>query len=126
MGRKQRLTEDYKKTRKEHSEEYKRKDRQVKTFSFSTYMLNELSIQLQYYNLTRKRFFIGLINLFLEKDPNMIQCMRKMIKYEYKMNIAKQEILDQRGKENISNFQLNEDQEVKNIFDILEEEFPDF
>jgi len=88
----------------------------------------ELKIQLQYEGLKMSKFLRECVSLFLSKDPDMMVLIDKM-KGITKPPISKRDIntVRQERKEEKAvevAFALDEN-EVENIFDLIEEEHPD-
>ena len=86
----------------------------------------ELKLQLQYDGLKMAKFLRECVTFYLTKDPLMMELIDKM-KGVAKVSIKQTNIVKNERKETniISNeFALNEN-EVENIFDMLEEEYPE-
>ncbi len=87
----------------------------------------EFKIRLQYDSLTQVKFFNAIMDGYINKDPNLmaylntfkkgnaIQSREQVKKVENNMKEAKK----------VKNLFSLEDDEVENIFDILEKEHPD-
>ena len=96
-------------------------------FEESTHKHAQLKIRLEYDSLTQAEFFRSLIQGYLDKNP-------KIIKYieEYKLqkdkdskkNIKRRQKDKHKGEDLLEKFGIK-DVEVENIFDLIEEEFPD-
>tara|TARA_R110002073_G_scaffold296537_2_gene462571 strand:+ start:53 stop:388 length:336 start_codon:yes stop_codon:yes gene_type:complete len=87
----------------------------------------ELKIRLKYDQLTQAEFFRTLISGYLAKDKDILAFLHRYIQDEGKQSrkhlIKNKKLIDDgRGEE--SRFALNDD-EIENIFDILEEEHPE-
>ena len=87
----------------------------------------DLKIRLHYDGLTQTDFFKGIVTGYLEKDELLKPFMEKLVK-EFsrhgKKRLADSKKLYDRGLENKGKFALSEE-EVEDIFDILEEELAD-
>ena len=104
----------------------KNKNKRI-VFEESTHKHAQLKIRLEYDSLTQAEFFRCLISGYLNKDT-------KIIKYieEYKLSKGKdskrnakyREKDTQKGDELLEKFGIK-DSELENIFDLIEEEFPD-
>ena len=87
----------------------------------------ELKIRLKHDRLTQAEFFRTLITGYLEKDEDILTFLHKYIAQhgkQSKRHLIKNAQLIDEGRETKSRFALNED-EIENIFDILEEEHPE-
>ena len=87
----------------------------------------ELKIRLKHDEFTQAEFFRTLITGYLDKDEDILTFLHRYIKQEGKQSkkhliINKQLIAE--GKKTESKFALNDD-EIENIFDLLEEEHPE-
>ena len=96
-------------------------------FEESTKKHAQLKIRLQYDSLTQAEFFRLLIDGYLNKNNKIIEFIenyklqkgkdsKRNIKYRKKDDKASDELLGQFG---------IKDEELENIFDIIEKEFPD-
>lgn len=82
-------------------------------------------IQLKYDDISQPNFFKMMIGSYIEKDPDLMRFIYKKIdesKALRKKKNIKKDI--KQAKEVEENFALNED-EIKNIFDLIAQEDPD-
>lgn len=85
----------------------------------------KLRIQLKYHNVRQKDFFKIIISSFLDQDPYFMEFFNKKMEPLRSKKVIKNLKKDaEERKKNEENFALNED-EIKNIFDIIESENPD-
>jgi len=87
----------------------------------------DFKLQLQYDSLTQVKFFRSLMEGYINKDPDLMTYIQKFKKQNsIQNNIQRNKIMTNIKKSNnIKNkFALGDD-EVENIFDILEKEHPD-
>ena len=87
----------------------------------------ELKIRLKHDRLTQAEFFRTLITGYLDKDENVLLFLDKYILEngkQRKKNLVTSRELIKDGKDNEKVFALGED-EIENIFDLLEEEHPE-
>ena len=96
-------------------------------FTISEREKADFKIQLQYDSLTQVKFFRSIIEGYIGKDPDWMLYINKF----KKQNSVQNNILRNRTVTNIkkasetkNKFALGDD-EVENIFDILEKEHPD-
>jgi len=86
-----------------------------------------LKIRLHYDGLTQADFFKGMMSGYIEKDELLmpfIDKLRQNFSKHGKKRLKDSKKLHRKGLENKDKFALSSS-EVENIFDILEEEFPD-
>ncbi len=87
----------------------------------------DLMIRLKHDGLTKTKFFRELLTGYLEKDHAIIDFINR-VKDSTGSQSKKQtkivESLEESGKENKRKFGLK-DEEIENIFDLLEKEHPD-
>tara|TARA_R110002110_G_scaffold151211_1_gene343276 strand:+ start:67 stop:396 length:330 start_codon:yes stop_codon:yes gene_type:complete len=87
----------------------------------------ELKIRLHYDGLTQTDFFRGLITGYLEKEEALAVYMEQL-KKQYSKNgknrRAASKKMEELGKQNKNKFALS-DEEVEDIYDLLEKEFPE-
>jgi predicted DNA-binding protein len=87
----------------------------------------DLMIRLKHDGLTKTKFFRELLTGYLEKDHAIVDFIERL-KDNKDMQSKKQskivKDLDEKGKENRKKFGLK-DEEIENIFDLLEKEHPD-
>tara|TARA_R100000005_G_C4857913_1_gene120846 strand:+ start:196 stop:522 length:327 start_codon:yes stop_codon:yes gene_type:complete len=87
----------------------------------------DLKIRLEYDGLKQSEFFRLLTAAYLERDDRLVSIIGD---YKDKMNIHNREKrrgsqrMHEKSKETISKFSLG-DEDVENIFDLLEKENPD-
>jgi len=88
----------------------------------------DLKIRLHYDGLTQAGFFRAMVSGYLNKDPSIIDFIQRF-KETNNVQIAKKrgatDELLQSGDEVKNKFSLLKEDEVENIFDIIEKEFPD-
>jgi hypothetical protein len=106
--------------------EAKNKNKRI-VFEETTHKHAELKIRLEYDSLTQAEFFRCLIAGYLNKDARILKFLesyklekgkdsKRNTKYRHKDNEKGQDLLEQFG---------IKDSELENIFDLIEEEFPD-
>ena len=87
----------------------------------------DLKIRLQHDDLTQSEFFRAMITGYISKDARIVSFVhdwRSMNKGYSKAKTAKSKRLLKKGEDIKSKFGLDQD-EIDNIFDILEQEHPD-
>ena len=87
----------------------------------------DLKIRLQHDDLTQSEFFRAMITVYISKDARIVSFVhdwRSMNKGYSKAKTAKSKRLLKKGEDIKSKFGLDQD-EIDNIFDILEQEHPD-
>lgn len=87
----------------------------------------DFKIRLQHDSMTQVKFFNSIMEGYLEKDEDLMKYMNKFKKNNYIQNNEQRTKIEkniQKAKETKSKFSLGDD-EVENIFDILEKEHPD-
>jgi hypothetical protein len=97
------------------------------SFSITESEKVELKIQLQYDNFTQIGFFKAIIKGYLEKDKDLYTFINKFKKENRIQSKEQRNKIMKNIKEATeikSKFALNDD-EVENIFDILEQEHPE-
>jgi len=85
-----------------------------------------LKLRLHYDGLTQADFFRSLITGYLEKDKNImnfIAGLQEGEKIHSKQKRAKSKKLEEEGENLMKKLGLGEE-EIENIFDLLEEEYP--
>ena len=96
-------------------------------FESSTHKHAQLKVRLQYDSLTQAEFFRSLIEAYLNKDNRILEFIedykdlkgkgsKRNNKYRKKDNEKAEDLLQKFG---------IKDDELENIFDLIEEEFPD-
>lgn len=96
-------------------------------FSVSERTKADFKIRLQYDSMTQVKFFNSIMEGYLEKDEDLMRYMNKFKKNNSIQNNEQRTKIEkniQKAKETKSKFSLG-DEEVENIFDILEQEHPD-
>ena len=87
----------------------------------------ELKIRLYHDGLTQTDFFRGFITGYIEKNEALSPYMEQL-KEKYSKNGKERQLsskkMQEQGKKNKNKFALSKE-EVENIFDLLEEEFPE-
>jgi len=87
----------------------------------------DFKLQLQYDSLTQVKFFRSLMEGYINKDPDLMTYINKFKKQNsIQNNEQRKKIMTniKKATETKQKFAL-EDNEVENIFDILEKEHPD-
>ena len=87
----------------------------------------DLKLRLHYDGLTQADFFRSLITGYLEKDENImnfIAGVQESKNIHSKQKRAKSKKLEEEGENLMKKLGLGEE-EIENIFDLLEEEYPD-
>tara|TARA_R110002020_G_scaffold398720_2_gene608644 strand:- start:172 stop:510 length:339 start_codon:yes stop_codon:yes gene_type:complete len=87
----------------------------------------ELKIRLKHDRLTQAEFFRTLVTGYLDKDEDILSYLDKYIKESgrlRKKNLVTSRTLVNDGKDTEKAFALGND-EIENIFDLLEEEHPE-
>ena len=96
-------------------------------FTISEREKADFKIQLQYDSLTQVKFFRSIIEGYIGKDPDLMLYINKFKKQNsIQNNDQRRKVLTniKKSNETSSKFALG-DEEVDNIFDILEREHPD-
>jgi hypothetical protein len=109
-----------------YSMETKDKNKRI-VFEESTHKHAQLKVRLEYDSLTQAEFFRSLINGYLNKDPKIIKFIEnyKLEKgKDSKRNTKYRQKDTQKSEELLEKFGIK-DTELENIFDLIEEEFPD-
>jgi len=84
-------------------------------------------VQLQYDSLTQGQFLKGVMVGYIEKDPDLVNFITKL-KEELKVQsrgLRTKVVKNLKDRKSTINKFALEDDEVENIFDILEQEHPD-
>ena len=87
----------------------------------------DLMIRLKHDGLTKTKFFRALLTGYLERDHIIVEFIERFKESTGVQSKAKAKIvrdLEEEGQQNKRKFGLEED-EIENIFDILEKEHPD-
>ena len=106
--------------------ETKDKNKRI-VFEASTHKHAQLKIRLEYDSLSQAEFFRCLIAGYLDKDPKIIKYIEeyKLSKGKDSKRNAKYRQKDaEKGEQLLEKFGIK-DSELENIFDIIEEEFPE-
>ena len=89
----------------------------------------ELKIRLQHDGISQAQFFRGIVTGYLMQDGDVLSYVDKLKASKNIGNRTKKSIKEERGLINTGKEQLNKfalgDDEIDNIFDILEKENPD-
>ena len=96
-------------------------------FSVSPRTKADFKLQLQYDSLTQVKFFSALMDGYISKDPDLMVYINKFKKQIGVQNTVQRSKITRNIKkatETKKKFALGDD-EVDNIFDILEKEHPD-
>ena len=103
-----------------------KKEKQV-AFSVPENEKAKFKVQLQYDSLTQGQFLKGVMDGYIKKNSNLMKFigeLKKKLKVQSLVPRNKVEKNLKERKSTINKFAL-EDDEVENIFDILEQEHPD-
>ena len=87
----------------------------------------KFKVQLHYDNLSQRQFLEGIIKAYTDKDEdfmNFIATLKKSLQVQSNPQLAKVSKNRAEAQATKDKFAL-EDDEVENIFDILEQEYPD-
>lgn len=85
----------------------------------------EFLIKLKYHELTQKKFFSMMMESYLKDDKDLLYFINKKMEEKISVRRRKNKIKDlEETEETIKNFGLD-DEEIENIFDIIEKENPD-
>ena len=96
-------------------------------FESSTHKHARLKIRLQYDSMTQAEFFRSLIDGYLNDDKRILKFIEeyKLSKGKDSKRNAKYRNKDkEKGEDLLQKFGIKDD-ELENIFDLIEEEFPD-
>ena len=87
----------------------------------------EFKIRLQYDSLTQVKFFNAIMDGYINKDPNLMAYLNTFKKGNASQSREQVKKVENNMKEakKVKNLFSLEDDEVENIFDILEKEHPD-
>jgi len=92
-------------------------------FTENDYRHAQLILKLKYLRLTQATFFRHIITGLIEDDERILEYTNE-IAAKSKAKLTKSDKLQKKGRQKLRDFALTEG-EVDNIFDLLEEEFPD-
>jgi len=87
-----------------------------------------LKIRLHYDGMTQTSFFRNMISGYLDKDPAIIDFIQRFKELNNIQSAKKREgskRLIEEGEKTKAKYSLLEDEEVENIFDMIEKEFPE-
>ena len=87
----------------------------------------KFKVQLQYDSLTQGQFLKGVMTAYIDQNPDLMMCIMKLKKELEVQSATPRRKANKNIKERqntINKFAL-EDNEVENIFDILEQEYPE-
>ena len=87
----------------------------------------KFKVQLHYDSLSQRQFLEGIIKAYTEKDKdfmNFIATLKEKLQVQSKAQLSKVQRNRKDAQDTKDKFALEED-EVENIFDILEQEYPD-
>ena len=96
-------------------------------FTIPEHVKAKFKVQLQYDSLTQRQFLEGIISAYTQDDPdfmNFIATLKAKLQIQSKPQLSKVQRNRKDAQETRDKFAL-EDDEVENIFDILEQEYPD-
>jgi hypothetical protein len=88
----------------------------------------DLKIRLHYDGLSQAGFFRAMVSGYLEKDPAVMDFIQRLKGDSNIHSIKKRERTEElmrEGGEAEKKFSLLEDDDLENIFDIIEKEFPE-
>ena len=96
-------------------------------FESSTHKHAQLKVRLQYDSMTQAEFFRCLIDGYFAKDERLLEYLEgyRMANGKDSKRNAKYRKKDNKKAEDLLNKFGIEDDELENIFDIIEQEFPD-
>ena len=83
----------------------------------------QLVLKLKYLRITQSGFFRHIITGLINDDTRILEYTNE-ISFKSKARKTKSKKLAEEGKQKLKDFALSEG-EVENIFDVLEQEFPD-
>jgi hypothetical protein len=97
------------------------------SFMMSESQKVDFKIRLQYDGLTQTKFFKYIVDAYIEKDEDLYRFINKFKKDKSVQTVQERKTIKKNfeaAKETKKSFLLG-DEEVENIFDILEKEHPD-
>lgn len=97
------------------------------SFMMSESQKVDFKIRLQYDGLTQTKFFKYIVDAYIEKDEDLYRFINKFKKDNSVQTVQERKTIKKNleaAKETKKSFLLG-DEEVENIFDILEKEHPD-
>ena len=106
--------------------DYGKRDKRV-SFMDTDKRSADLMIRLKHDGLTKTKFFREILTVYLERDSAIVGFIERVkdkaaSQSKKQSNIVKN--LEEQGRENEAKFGLG-DEEIENIFDLLEKEHPD-
>ncbi len=106
--------------------EYGKNDKRI-SFMDTDKRAAELLIRLKHDGLTKTKFFRAILSGYLERDPSVVEFIertkdKESVQSKSKLNKIKK--IEEKGKKSKNTFGLDQD-DIENIFDMLEKEHPD-
>ena len=102
--------------------EYGKHEKRV-VFTENDHKHAKFILKLKYDGFTQSAFFRHIIDGYINDNESLLDFIRE-VKPQSKRKKAKSKKLREKGKKTLADLALN-DGEIENIFDILEQEFPD-
>jgi DNA segregation ATPase FtsK/SpoIIIE-like protein len=102
---------------------YGQKDEKNVIFTDNPHRHAKLVHKLKYLNLTQSKFFRHIVTGLLTDDPRIMNYVEEIVKRS-KQRKKKADKLQQKGIEKYNELGFSDD-EMENIFDMIESEFPD-
>ena len=106
--------------------EYGKNDKRI-SFMDTDKNAAELIIRLKHDGITKTKFFRAILTGYLERDAaivDFVERLKEKDNLQSKNKSTKVKKLEEAGKQNKNKFGLNDD-DIQNIFDVLEKEHPD-
>lgn len=106
--------------------EYGKNDKRI-SFMDTDKNAAELIIRLKHDGITKTKFFRAILTGYLERDAaivDFVERLKEKDNLQSKNKSTKVKKLEEAGKQNKNKFGLN-DNDIQDIFDILEKEHPD-
>lgn len=107
----------------DYTYEYNEENEKRIVFTDNLHRHTKLVVKLKYLNLTQAKFFRHIITGVLTDDPRIMNYVEE-IATRSKRRKEKAEQLIKKGKENYNELGFS-DEEMEDLFDVLESEFPD-
>ena len=85
----------------------------------------ELKIKLQYDGLTQSEFFRAVVTGYLEDDPTMVEYVGAYKAEHGRQSKRQQRVVQKEARESRQTASVFAEDEINNIFDIIERENPD-
>ena len=104
------------------AEEYGKMTKRI-VFTENDHRHAQLVLKLKYLRITQAAFFRHVVSGLINDDPRIVEYAND-VSYKSKEKRAKSEKLEKIGSQKIRDFGLSED-DVDNIFDLIEEEGPE-